>query len=505
MKHHCGKALANADKGILAHAVRPTRQHRQGVCPFGFDTYLAPARPSRLDPGRTGRSEELAIRFPSVAGDDAVLTGEASVDQLGRKGYKPIKAPENLVRACRAIRRQTPGRVLGGRIVGPGISDASPDAQAAVDLVWEWLEEVGLTNGKEKPPVKCFTSILDGGTMLNRYYRDGIVYINRDIAGAGYLAAGEEALPDRLVHVALEEVAHFVTNGATDHSRDFQNFLLDLAVKSGGSGSGRKDSRAVVSETPLHRACRGGNHDWRTLKMGWLSGWHNRGDLVRHLKEGTPRTFRPVDEWNKRAGWREHRILTACFVGNNMWTVHRIIREFSETQESPIIERKVSVFIVLFLLRKFAGGTWGAQGHRREHGTMRGQLSALLSRNGPGRGWRVRQGLAGTCPPASCPCRSEIGRRGSSEAAKQQREGSRNHVSAALAWPRRQRTDVAHPPQAAGWQDGAGHCLNSEIGDAAACRVALSSHWFQFARENHDVSSKKPLFNPGKVVATPAT
>ena len=93
--------------------------------------------------------------------------------------------------------------------------------------------------------------------------------------------------------------------------------------------------------------------------MGWLSGWHNRGDLVRHLKEGTARTFRPVDEWNKRSGWYEHKIQAACFVGNNMWTVHRIVREFAETPESPIIERKESVFIVLFLLRKFPGGCWG--------------------------------------------------------------------------------------------------------------------------------------------------
>lgn len=76
--------------------------------------------------------------------------------------------------------------------------------------------------------------------MLNGYYRDGIVYINRDIAGAGFLVAGEEALPDRLVHVALEETAHFVTNGATDNSRDFQNFLLDVAVKIGRQRSGSK-------------------------------------------------------------------------------------------------------------------------------------------------------------------------------------------------------------------------------------------------------------------------
>jgi len=66
--------------------------------------------------------------------------------------------------------------------------------------------------------------------MLNGYYRDGTVFINSDLAGGSSAFAGPQALPDRLVKVALEEAAHYVT-GATDNSRDFQNFLLDLSVK----------------------------------------------------------------------------------------------------------------------------------------------------------------------------------------------------------------------------------------------------------------------------------
>lgn len=241
VKHACGKALANANKDILAMLFDRLINTDKGVWEFGFDTYsLQPChRDSTDDERRKQRNWQEA--FASIAGDDAVLTGEASVDQLGRKGYKPIKAPDNLVRAAEQYGVSTPGRVLSAdELSGREITDATPDAQAAVDLVWDWLEQTRLTNGKEKPPVKVFTSILDGGTMLNGYYRDGIVYINRDIAGAGYLAAGEDALPDRLAHVALEEVAHFVTNGATDNSRDFQNFLLDLVVKIGRERIGAK-------------------------------------------------------------------------------------------------------------------------------------------------------------------------------------------------------------------------------------------------------------------------
>ena len=69
--------------------------------------------------------------------------------------------------------------------------------------------------------MKCFTSILDGGMMLNGFYRDGVVFINADLAGAGSVVAGRKALSHRLVHVALEEVAHYVTQ-ATDNREIFR-------------------------------------------------------------------------------------------------------------------------------------------------------------------------------------------------------------------------------------------------------------------------------------------
>ncbi len=231
VKHHCGKALANADKGILAMLFDRLVNTDSGVWEFGFDTYsLQPGHRDSSDDEQRKRNNWQEA-FASVAGDDAVLTGEASVDQLGRKGYKPIKAPDNLVRAAEQYGVQTPGRVLSAdELSGREISDATPDAQAAVNFVWNWLEETGLTNGKEKPPVKVFTSILNGGTMLNGYYRSGEVFINADLAGSGSVLGGRHALSHRLLVVALEEVAHFVTE-ATDNSRDFQNFLLDVAVK----------------------------------------------------------------------------------------------------------------------------------------------------------------------------------------------------------------------------------------------------------------------------------
>lgn len=231
VKHHCGRALANADKGILALLFdRLVNSTEQPVWEFGFDTYAL--QPSyRNSEEHDEHRDNWQQAFASIAGDDAVLTGDGSVDQLERKGFKPIVAPDNLVNAARQYGVQTPSTILSAdEMSGREITEASPDAQASVDFVWQLLKEIGLTNDKAKPPVKCFTSILNAGVMLNGYYRDDEVFINRDLGSAGSLVAGTDALTDRLLKVALEEIAHYVTL-ANDNSRDFQNYLLDVAVK----------------------------------------------------------------------------------------------------------------------------------------------------------------------------------------------------------------------------------------------------------------------------------
>jgi hypothetical protein len=231
VKHGAGKALASADKPTLAVLFDRLLNSDKVAWEFGFDIYsLSPSSGDSAD-ALTQRSKNWSEAFAQVAGEDAVLTGKGTKDQLERKGFVPVVAPENLVSAAGMYGVSTPASVLSlDELVGREISDPTPDAQAAVDFVWSWLEETGLTNGKEKPPAKVFTSILDGGTMLNGFYRNGTVFLHEDLGGTASIVAGRQALSDRLLHVALEEVAHHVT-GATDNSRDFQNFLLDLAVK----------------------------------------------------------------------------------------------------------------------------------------------------------------------------------------------------------------------------------------------------------------------------------
>ncbi len=229
VRHHCGQALADADKDVLAILFDHLLNSDRPVWELTFDTYsLQPSyRDSSEDDQRKQKNWQEA--FLQIAGETAVLTGEGTVDQLERKGCQPVTAPEGLVNAAARYGVQTPAQVLSAdELSGRLVTDPTDSAQAAVDFVWSVIERHGLDNGKERPPVKCFTSILDGGVMLNGYYRDGVVFINSDLAPSGLVEV--EKLPKRLLKVALEEVAHYTT-GATDNSRDFQDYLLDLSVK----------------------------------------------------------------------------------------------------------------------------------------------------------------------------------------------------------------------------------------------------------------------------------
>lgn len=229
VKHHAGRALANADKNILAIFFDRLLNSDNLFWELEFDNHaLSPSYGDSTEVEQR-RQDNWQDAFFQVAGEKAVLTGEKTSDQLQRKGYKPVEAPEAIITAASRYGVQNAASVLSlDEMVGRKVTEPSPDAQAAVDFVWDVIESVGLTNGKTKPPVKCFTSILDGGTMLNGYFRDGVVFINGDLGGSSTEFGG--SLSNRLVKVAMEELAHHIS-GATDNSRDFQDFLLELATK----------------------------------------------------------------------------------------------------------------------------------------------------------------------------------------------------------------------------------------------------------------------------------
>ena len=168
--------------------------------------------------------------FEKVVGDQAVIATEEGGAIAARKGFTVVTAPEAFVQAAEKHGVRTPAKVLSAdQKAGREVFDSTPDAEAAVEFAWDLVTRYGVTNGKDKPTVKTFRKIMDGGSQTLGYYKDGVVYINQDIAAGGSLSIGWHSLTQQLLVTALEEVAHHVT-GATDNSRDFQDFVLNLVV-----------------------------------------------------------------------------------------------------------------------------------------------------------------------------------------------------------------------------------------------------------------------------------
>lgn len=168
--------------------------------------------------------------FEAVCGTNTVIATNEGGEQASRKGYKVVKAPQSIVNAARKRGVKTPDKVLTqDEREGRQVFDSTADAEAAVDWAWNLVEKYKLQNGRNRPNVKTFRRVMDGGSQLLGYYRDGTVFLNQDIVGNGALQSGWHNLNQQLLATALEEVAHHAT-GAADYSRDFQDFLLNITV-----------------------------------------------------------------------------------------------------------------------------------------------------------------------------------------------------------------------------------------------------------------------------------
>jgi hypothetical protein len=224
VQYEASKALALANKDVL---VRLWQSFLDGskYWEHSFSHYGLEA--ASWDDGAKTRWQEA---FETVAGEDAVVATGSGGDMAARKGYKVVQAPEAFAKAAEKYGVKTPDKVLThDEKEGRTILDSTPDAEAAVDFAWNLATKYNVTNGKSRPQVKTFRKIMDGGAQTLGYYKDGVVYINQDIAGSISLQTGWHGLTQQLLVTALEEVSHHVT-GALDNSRDFQDYVLNLLV-----------------------------------------------------------------------------------------------------------------------------------------------------------------------------------------------------------------------------------------------------------------------------------
>lgn len=182
-----------------------------------------------LKPAWGESQEDIAARKTNwnkaleLVGDSVVLAPKDGPTQtLTRKGYDALEVPETVVRAAEEYGCPTPSKILSAdELDGRESFDPTPDAIAALDWVWDQVNLAGMDDGKAKPPIRCYRKVMDGGTVVRGFLRDGIVYINEDLAtGTGV----------ELRQTVLEELAHYLT-GSKDETRDLQDWAFKLAVR----------------------------------------------------------------------------------------------------------------------------------------------------------------------------------------------------------------------------------------------------------------------------------
>jgi hypothetical protein len=221
VRYACSKAIGTAEAGDLAKILKAQIENRK-VFESKFETSYVHNEYDNKDV-KDKRKEKFQAAFKTVAGNNAVLvSGKKAVsDFVQKKGFEPVKIEGNWFQTLQQLGITTEDNVLDGlEKEGFAESEASPDMLKALDMVWNLLETYGKLNGREKPPVKGFNPIMSAEAQTGGMYYKGTVYIHTDHATMGYM----------LLKVMLEEVSHHTT-GATDMSRDLQDYLFRLIVE----------------------------------------------------------------------------------------------------------------------------------------------------------------------------------------------------------------------------------------------------------------------------------
>lgn len=216
VQHFAARALADGPKSALVRLFE-SFTGGQKYWEHTFDSYGLEPKSFDADEIVKKRQKKWVESFESVMGEKSVLsTGSVSSRVVKQKGYNVIEVPEAFVSAAQKYGVRTPETVLSqDDLDGRNVIDIDSETQEVVNKVWEILVSLSLTKNKEIPPAYGFEYIMEGGTMVNGFYRDGAIYINRNSFGNS----------SRTYQIVLEELAHYVT-GSTDLSRDFQDYAF---------------------------------------------------------------------------------------------------------------------------------------------------------------------------------------------------------------------------------------------------------------------------------------
>lgn len=170
------------------------------------------------------RSAVFQTAFKSLYGEKAVATsGITTVDSFVQgKGFKAIPVNSEWLQTLESYAVPSSTSILdNNEMKGRVVENATKEQTDAVQWAYNTLKTFNLTNGKDIPPVKSFQEVMNSGSQTWGEYLDETIYLHKELGG------------NLLKKVALEELVHHVT-GATDGSRDIQDFLFRLVVEMAG-------------------------------------------------------------------------------------------------------------------------------------------------------------------------------------------------------------------------------------------------------------------------------
>lgn len=160
--------------------------------------------------------------WDEVGGNSVIVSAGGSdiiVDPLRRKGFHVVIVPSGWYARMRyngiptGVENLSKAENSGCEILPP-----STELVECVKHVWEWFKDFNLTENKDLPNIMMFSKAMDAGTELGGYYENGTVYLSVENVTN--------------TKVIFEELAHYVT-GATDNSRDFQDFAFKMVSRMG--------------------------------------------------------------------------------------------------------------------------------------------------------------------------------------------------------------------------------------------------------------------------------
>lgn len=198
------RGVACLETGLDSYYVKPNSW--EGVTDKQRETWRAAWEKVNGDSVACGQSQSIVGDFARRKGYNlAVIEENTMLDIVKEYG---IPSVENVV---------SDNERKGRTITAPTF-----EAVDAVNEVWSWIEAAELIDLEKcpKPKVKGFNEITDAESECFGFYQPGTdtIHIRNDIGGG------------QLLETAVEELTHYVS-GATDCSRDFQNFIIRLLVR----------------------------------------------------------------------------------------------------------------------------------------------------------------------------------------------------------------------------------------------------------------------------------